>query len=89
MNAILLGSAVNDCVLSGDGGAMTNVCLCSGEAEPLVNDCCASGDAGGDLIGRSEMGEGGTKGKDSNIESARVDVAESTEEFEILRLSSP
>jgi len=42
--------------------------------------------AEGDRIGRSEMGEGGTKGKDSRIESARVEAADNTEELEILRV---
>jgi hypothetical protein len=50
-----------------------------------VKDCCASGDTGGVRIGLSEMGEGGTKGKDSRIESA-LEAADMTEEPEILRL---
>lgn len=37
-------------------------------------------------MGLSEMGEGGTKGKDSSIESARVEAADMTDELEILRL---
>jgi len=49
-----------------------------------VKECCANGETGGDRTGRSEMGEGGTKGKDSRIESA---VAETTEEPEMRRLS--
>jgi len=41
-------------------------------------------------MGRLEMGDGGTKGKDSRIESARVEVAEIAEEPEIGRgLSRP
>lgn len=40
-------------------------------------------------MGRSEIGEGGTNGKDSRIESARVDVAERTEEPDILLVSKP
>lgn len=35
-------------------------------------------------MGRSEMGEGGTKGNDSRIESARVEAEETTEELDIL-----
>ena len=50
-----------------------------------MNDCCARGDTGGDRIGRSDIGEGGTNGNDSRMESARVDVAERTEELEILQ----
>jgi len=52
-------------------------------------DCWPRGDTGGDRIGLSDMGDGGTKGKDSRIESARVDAADMTEELEILRLGSP
>jgi hypothetical protein len=35
------------------------------------------------------MGEGGTNGKDSRIESALVEAAERTEELDILLLSKP
>jgi len=41
--------------------------------------CWYRGDRGGDRTGREAMGEGGTNGKDSKIESARVDVVEITE----------
>jgi len=61
----------------------------SGRLGLEVKDCLARGDTGGDRIGLSEMGEGGTKGKDSRIESARVEAADTTEELEILRLRSP
>lgn len=50
-----------------------------------LKDCLPRGDTGGDRIGLSDMGEGGTKGKDSRIESARVEAADMTEELEILR----
>ena len=35
------------------------------------------------------MGEGGTNGKDSRIESARVEAAERAEEPDILLVSKP
>ena len=41
--------------------------------------CWYRGERGGDRTGREAMGEGGTNGKDSKIESARVDVVETTE----------
>lgn len=44
-----------------------------------------SGETGGDLIGRFDIGEGGTKGNDSRMESA---VAERTDEPDVLRLLS-
>lgn len=66
------------CVLGNSGR------LGVGAAEP--KDCWARGDVGGDRTGLSEIGEGGTKGKDSRIESARVESADITEELEILRL---
>jgi hypothetical protein len=53
-----------------------------------LNDCWANGETGGVRIGLSEIGEGGTKGNDSRIESARVDVEDSTDEPETL-LSKP
>ncbi len=43
-------------------------------AAPPANDCCVSGERGGVRMGRLEIGDGGTKGKLSRIESARVDV---------------
>jgi len=74
----------------GDGGATVNVCFPRGEREAVVKDCCPRGDTGGDLVGRSEMGDGGTNGNASRIESARVEVADRTDEPEILRpLSRP
>jgi hypothetical protein len=60
------------------------VCCCAkGEGGPL-KDCCPRGDTGGVLTGLLEIGEGGTNGKDSRIESARVDVPDITEEPESL-----
>jgi len=73
----------------GEGGAIVNVCFPRGEREGVVKDC-PRGETGGDLAGRSEMGDGGTNGNASRMESARVEVAERTEEPEILRpLSRP
>jgi hypothetical protein len=45
---------------------------------------CASGERGGVRIGRLEMGDGGTKGNDSKMESARVELV-MTDESEIRR----
>jgi len=61
-----------------------SACLGVEAGEP--KDCLPRGDTGGDRIGLSDMGEGGTKGKDSRIESARVDAADRTEELDTLRL---
>lgn len=41
--------------------------------------CWYRGERGGDRTGREAIGEGGTKGKDSRIESARVEVVDTTE----------
>ena len=49
----------------------------SGRAE--LEDCWYRGERGGERTGREAMGDGGTNGKDSKIESARVDVVETTE----------
>lgn len=70
------GAGRSDCVESRLGNSAR-----LGEA--CGKDCWL---ARGDRIGRSEMGEGGTKGKDSRIESARVEAADNTEELEILRV---
>ena len=51
-----------------------------GLLKPLVNACCAKGDRGGVRIGLSEIGDGGTNGKDSKIESALVDVELTTDD---------
>jgi hypothetical protein len=59
----------------------------SGSVGLPLNDCWANGETGGDRIGLSEIGEGGTKGNDSRMESARVDV-DSTDEPDTL-LSKP
>jgi hypothetical protein len=48
--------------------------------------CCPSGETGGVRSGLFEIGEGGTKGNDSRMESALVDVAESMEDPDSLRL---
>lgn len=40
----------------------------------FANVCCASGERGGVRMGLFEIGDGGTNGKLSRIESARVDV---------------
>jgi hypothetical protein len=59
-------------------------------AELPLKTCWASGECGGDLMGLSDIGEGGTKGNDSRIESALVEAADKTDEFETLRfLSKP
>jgi len=72
--------------LIGDGGSKVLLC----DHVPLtVKDCLANGETGGDLIGRSDIGEGGTKGNDSRIESARVDVADKTDDPETLLISKP
>lgn len=55
-----------------------------------VKTCWPSGECGGDLMGLSDIGDGGTKGKDSRMESARVEAADKTDEFEtLLFLSKP
>jgi hypothetical protein len=70
----------------GDGRAKV---LLGVEAPLAVKDCLANGETGGDLMGRSDIGEGGTKGNDSKIESARVDAADKTEDPETLLISKP
>lgn len=55
------------------------------DGEALLNECWASGETGGDLIGLSEMGDGGTNGKDSRMESARVEARDTTDEPDTLR----
>lgn len=77
---------LNDWCVMGDGGVKV---LLSDEAPLAVKDCLPNGETGGDLIGRSEIGEGGTKGNDSRIESARVDAADKTEDPETLLISRP
>jgi len=78
------------CAGSGEGGATFIICSANGDdgGPPLLNDCCPRGDTGGDLAGLSEIGDGGTNGKDSRIESARVDVADIAEELDILLFGS-
>jgi len=56
-----------------------------GDGAAELKVCWPRGDTGGDRIGLSEMGEGGTNGKDSRMESAR-EAEVMTEESEILRL---
>jgi hypothetical protein len=81
---MLLESRLNDWCLVNDGAAKVLV----GVEVPLeVKDCLDNGETGGDLIGRSDIGEGGTKGNDSRMESARVDVADKTEDPETLLIS--
>jgi hypothetical protein len=83
-------SLLNDCWTSGEGGK-TAISWCGLEeakGASLVNDCLPRGETGGDLTGLLEMGDGGTKGKDSRIESARVEAAETAEEVETLRFTS-
>ena len=81
-----LVSTLNDWCAMGEGGAKVLV----GVKVPLaVKDCFDNGETGGDLIGRSDIGEGGTKGNDSRIESARVDVADKTDDPETLLTSKP
>jgi len=83
---LLLASRLNDWCVIGDGS--TNVLL--GVDIPLaLKDCLANGETGGDLMGRSDIGEGGTNGNDSRIESARVDVADKTDDPETLLISKP
>jgi len=51
-------------------------------------DCgSANGERGATRTGRSDMGEGGTKWKDSRIESAFVEVVDRTDPLETLLLS--
>jgi len=59
---------------SGDGGVSDDSGL--GENWGL------EGDLGPVRTGRSDIGDGGTKGKDSRIESAFVDAVENPEAFE-------
>jgi len=74
------------------GGSSGEGCGCrrgvDGSGDWFVKLFCARGDTGGVRIGRSEIGEGGTKGKDSKIESARVEVADTTEDPDTLRWNS-
>lgn len=56
-------------------------------ARALLKACWASGERGGVRIGLSEIGDGGTKGKPSRMESARVDVELMTDERD-MRVSS-
>lgn len=48
-------------------------------AAVVLNAGWFNGERGGDRIGLSDMGEGGTKGNDSRIESAVVDIADDPE----------
>lgn len=88
--------------VSADSGTSEGVvsCTCAGDGErdaPSKTggcDCVAEnrwcrGERGGERTGSDEMGEGGTKGNDSRIESARVEVAETTEQPEIRLRSKP
>lgn len=59
----------------------TIVELANGFGFEFEKACCARGDRGGVRIGLSEMGEGGTNGKDSKIESALVDVELTTDDL--------
>lgn len=56
-----------------------------GLGAPVLNACCASGDRGGVRMGLSDIGDGGTKGNPSNIESARVEAALTTEDRSTIR----
>lgn len=60
----------------GEGGATTKVCWARGEDAPVLNVCWPSGDTGGERMGLLEMGEGGTNGKDSRMESAVAEMAD-------------
>jgi len=59
-----------------------------GSGDWRLKVCLASGETGGERIGRSDIGEGGTNGKDSKMESARVEVAETTDDPDTLRVRS-
>jgi hypothetical protein len=71
----------------GSGGVLTSVLDCWGIGvgeEWAVNDCLARGDTGGVRMGLLEMGDGGTKGNDSRMESAPAEADVSTEDSDTL-----
>lgn len=79
----------------GDSGSAASGVCGSGDVtvtvelfDGVLKACCASGERGGVRIGRSEIGEGGTNGKFSRIESARVDVELTTDARDIRESSS-
>ena len=59
----------------GGGGRLVDGVGALGSAT-LLNVGWFNGERGGDRIGLSDMGEGGTKGNDSRIESAVFDIAD-------------
>ena len=68
--------------LSGGGGkAVSPVCSCSSDCE---GGWVTSLGERGLLVGMPEMGDGGTKGKDSRIESPPAEAAEKTDPPESL-----
>jgi hypothetical protein len=69
---------------SGGGGRRGEGGVDTWGAEAALNAGWFSGERGGDRIGLSEMGEGGTKGNDSRIESAVFDIADDPETLLLL-----
>jgi len=65
----------------GGGGAASSVRSCPSDFE---GDGLASIGERGLLVGIPEMGDGGTKGKDSRIESSPAEAAERTDPLESL-----
>ena len=66
---------------SGGGRAASSVCSCPSDFEC---DGLTSIGERGPLVGIPEIGEGGTKGNDSRIESAPAEAAERTDPLESL-----
>jgi len=70
--------------LSGGGGKVgSSVCSCPSDVEDGVTSTGERGERGL-LVGIPEMGDGGTKGKDSRIESSPAEAAERAEPLESL-----
>lgn len=68
--------------LSGGGGkVVSSACCCPSGFE---GGCATSIGERGLLVGIPEMGDGGTKGKDSRIESSPAEAAEKTDPLESL-----
>jgi len=68
--------------LSGGGGkSASSVFSCSSDLE---DDCEKSTGERGLLVGIPEMGDGGTKGKDSRMESSPAEAAERLDPLESL-----
>lgn len=85
------GSVVAVLVSSRAGGLDSATISCAGGTDCVAGvNCWPSGERGGERTGREDIGDGGTKGNDSRMESARVEVVETTDVPDIrFDLSSP